>query len=141
MEEVFFWVVVFIVFIWVMTRDRAETKQSENNRPKRSVDGLLCKQMENEEWVVCDSSNKLVEDLYEDQCEGLEDTVHQQNKLKSIWKSGTYSGSFELPNGTVTQIPPFTLTFAFETDTVVGHKRTNLSLFSFCLYRHYQYKH
>ena len=87
------------------------------------------KTMENEDWVNHGSSMQLVNDIYDDQLEGVEDTVSQLNKLKEIWNTGQWAARFEHPDGTIVETPSFTLTFVFETDTVVGYGQENAGEF------------
>ena len=87
------------------------------------------KTMENEDWVKHGSSMQLVNDIYDDQLEGVEDTSNQMDKLKKIWNTGQWSARFVNPDGRIGKTPSFTLTFVFETDTVVGYGQEDVGEF------------
>eukprot|EP01084_Bolivina_argentea_P011650 21778_1 len=123
-----FIILIVLIIIFVVIRNRNKNKEGQKERKltiARSPQSY--KQIENEEWVTFDSSDKLAQDIYTEQLEGIvEDTEYQRSKLKDIWNSGQWSGRFEHSDGRVIQIPYFTLSFCFDTDTCVGYGQENI---------------
>ena len=101
-------------------KDRTKDKSDNDNVANEHID--------NEQWVTYDSSDKLVEEIYEDQVEGEETTFEQQDAFKKIWNSGEWHGHYSRNERSV-KIPPFTLNFVFESDTVVGYGEEEMGEF------------
>ena len=101
-------------------KDRTKDKSVKDNVDNEYID--------NEQWVTYGSSDKLVEEIYEDQVEGKETTFEKQDALKQIWNSGEWHGHYSTNEQSV-KIPSFTLTFVFESDTVVGYGQEEIGEF------------
>ena len=121
--------IIFLCFVATKYHKRYKNQTSdESNNGNYSNTHI-----QNEEWVTYDSSQKLVEEIYQDQVEGIETTSAQQDQLKKIWNSGRYSGHFSRDRET-SKISPFDLHFSFQNDTVVGYGQEEFGEFLICGY-------
>ena len=106
-----------LLIIWCAFRKQSKNKTIPKSNPSKTTPSYEI--VENEDWVTYDSADRLVDSIYKDQLEGAQD--NKSHQAEEQWRSGKWSGTFENRSGEILNIPEFTLTFCFETDTVIGY--------------------